>query len=147
MPVQMSEMRVPIFDFDKGDFVTGGNGQVLTATGSLAVAQIAIKAEQTQRKKYNVYGDYEDPTRNHIYGSDVLNIAVREDLPENVRHSEIERAAKDAIRYDPWVEDVTTATYYQEITDDGKVRDMVDLTIEDVFGGSIDVKGVEVNGY
>lgn len=147
MPVQMSEMRVPIFDFEKGDFAIGGNGQVLTATGSLAVAQIAIKAEQTQRRKYSVYGDYEDPTRNHTYGSDVLNIAEREDLPEAVRQSEMERAAEEAISYDPWVEEVTTTTYYQEIADDGTVKDMIDVTLTDVFGGSIDVKGVEINGY
>lgn len=147
MPVQMSEIKVPIFDFDKGDFAIGGNGQVLTATGSLAVAQVVIKAEQTQRGKYNVYGNLEDTSKNHIYGSDAHDITVRQDLPLAVRHSEIERAAREAVSYDPWVSDVSTSNCYQETTDDGEIRDMIDLSVEDVFGGTIDIKGVSINGY
>lgn len=147
MPVQMSEIKVPIFDFDKGDFAIGGNGQVLTATGSMAAAQVIIKAEQTQRGKYNVYGNLEDPTRNHIYGNDAHDIAIRQDLPPAVRQSEMERAAKEAVSYDPWVSDVATSKYYQETIDEGVTRDMLDLSVDDVFGGTIDVKGVSINGY
>lgn len=147
MSLQVSTLKVPIFDFDKGDFAVGGNGQVLTATGSLAVAQVIIKAEQTQRGKYNVYGDLENLEKNHVYGSDVHDLAIRQDLPKDVRQLEMERAAKDAVYYDLWVKEVTSTAYYQETDDNGVVRDMVDVHVDDIFGGSIDVKGVAINGY
>ena len=43
------DLRVPVFDFDTGEFVTGLDGTVKTVTGSEAVGMIAVKAEETER--------------------------------------------------------------------------------------------------
>ena len=51
------DLRVPVFDFDTGEFVTGLDGTVKTVTGSEAVGMIAVKAEETERGVFPVYGD------------------------------------------------------------------------------------------
>ena len=43
------DLRVPVFDFDTGEFVIGLDGTVKTVTGSEAVGMIAVKAEETER--------------------------------------------------------------------------------------------------
>ena len=52
------DLRVPVFDFDTGEFVTGLDGTVKTVTGSEAVGMIAVKAEETERGIFPVYGDF-----------------------------------------------------------------------------------------
>lgn len=65
------DLRVPVFDFDTGEFVIGLDGTVKTVTGSEAVGMIAVKAEETERGIFPVYGDFENEEENHVYGSDV----------------------------------------------------------------------------
>lgn len=65
------DLRVPVFDFDTGEFVIGLDGTVKTVTGSEAVGMIAVKAEETERGVFPVYGDFENEEENHVYGSDV----------------------------------------------------------------------------
>lgn len=137
------ERKTPIFDWETGEFATGIGGVVRTATGLEAAAQVVQKAENTQLGKYAVYGDLEDLTKNHVYGSQVHEIAVRKDLPEAVRLSEMEREAREAIIYDPWVTDVTEATAYSQKDEDDVVRYYINLTVETVFG-VISAQGVKI---
>lgn len=140
------ERKVPIFDWAKGEFATGIGGVVRTAQGNDAAAQVVIKAQQTQLGKYSVYADFEDVTLNHIYGSRVHEVIVRNDLPEAVKLSEAEREAREAIIYDPWVKDVTDVKAYSQRDSDNEVRYYLDMVVETVFGGTISLQGVNVNG-
>lgn len=140
------ERKVPVFDWDKQEFVTGIGGVVQTAQGNEAVAQVVLKAQHTQLGKYSVYGDLENVDLNHIYGSRVQEVVVRNDLPEAVKLSEAEREARDAIIYDPWVKDVTNVKAYSQKENDNEVRYYMDMTIETVFGGTLSLQGVKVNG-
>lgn len=136
------ERKVPVFDWDKMEFATGIGGVVQTVQGNDAVAQVVIKAQQTQLGKYSVYADFEDETLNHIYGSRVSEVVLRKDIPEAVKLSEAEREAREAIIYDPWVEDVTDVKAYSQIDKDGVTRYYLDMTVETIFGGKISLQGV-----
>lgn len=138
------ERKVPVFDWDKMDFATGIGGVVQTAQGNEAVAQVVVKAQQTQLGKYNVYADFEDETLNHIYGSRVHEVVVRKDLPEAVKLSEAEREATEAISYDPWVKSVTNVKAYSQVDSDGETRYYLDMIVETVFGGNISLQGVKI---
>lgn len=138
------ERKVPIFDWDKMDFATGIGGVVQTAQGNEAVAQVVVKAQQTQLGKYNVYADFEDETLNHIYGSRVHEVVVRKDLPEAVKLSEAEREATEAISYDPWVKSVTNVKAYSQVDSDGETRYYLDMIVETVFGGNLSLQGVKI---
>ena len=87
------DLRVPVFDFDTGEFVTGLDGTVKTVTGSEAVGMIAVKAEETERGVFPVYGDFENEEENHVYGSDVKAYGICGDYPKDVRLSEVKRGA------------------------------------------------------
>jgi hypothetical protein len=139
------ERKVPVFDWDKMDFATGIGGVVQTVQGDDAVAQVVLKAQQTQLGKFSVYADFEDETLNHIYGSLVHDVVVRNDLPEAVKLSEAEREAREAILYDPWVKDVTDVKAYSQKDKDDVVRYYLDMKVETVFGGTISLKGVYLN--
>jgi len=139
------ERKTPVFDWQTMEFATGIGGVIRTATGLQAAAQVVQKAERTQLGKYSVYGDLEDLAQNHIYGSRVHNVAVRTDLPEAVKKSEMEREAKEAIKYDPWVNDVPYASTYSQKDADGETRDYMDLQVETVFG-NLTVEEVSFNG-
>lgn len=76
------DLRVPVFDFDTGEFVIGLDGTVKTVTGSEAVGMIAVKAEETERGIFPVYGDFENEEENHVYGSDVKGLRYLWRLPE-----------------------------------------------------------------
>lgn len=142
----MADLRkTPIFDWSTLEFAVGISGAVRTATGQEAAVQVATKAQQTQRGKYSIYGNIEDVARNHIYGSDVQDILVRRDLPEAVRISEIERATREAVIYDPWINDVTDISVYWQKDADGVTRLYTDLTLDTVFG-SVTLEGVQANG-
>lgn len=93
------DLRVPVFDFDTGEFVIGLDGTVKTVTGSEAVGMIAVKAEETERGIFPVYGDFENEEENHVYGSDVKAYGICGDYPKDVRLSEVKRAAEEAIAY------------------------------------------------
>ena len=72
------DLRVPVFDFDTGEFVIGLDGTVKTVTGSEAVGMIAVKAEETERGVFPVYGDFENEEENQqIYNYFLLHGSVR----------------------------------------------------------------------
>jgi hypothetical protein len=139
------DRKTSVFDWKVMDFATGIDGAVRTVTGIQAAVQVVQKAEQTQLGKYSVYGDMEDPAQNHIYGSRVHDVSVRTDLPEAVKKSEMEREAKEAIIYDPWVNDVPYVSVYSQKDADGETRDYMDIQVDTVFG-AITLEGVGVNG-
>lgn len=142
----MADLRkVPVFDWASMDFATGIGGTILTATGKEAAVQVAVKAQQTQRGKYSIYGDIEDTARNHIYGSDVQDILVRQELTEAVRVSEIERVTREALIYDPWIDDVTNISIYRKTDTNGVTRLYEDMTLITVFG-ELQLQGVAING-
>lgn len=137
------ERKTPVFDWDAGEFAMGIGGVVRTVTGLDAATQVVQKAENTQLGKYAAYGDMEDLTRNHIYGSRVHDVAVRKDIPEAVRLSEMEREAREAVIYDPWVTAVLEAKAYSRKDEDDVVRYYINLTVETIFG-VITTQGVKI---
>lgn len=138
--------KTPIFDFETGEFVLGVGNTVQTATGAEAVARIAQKALNTQLGIYPVYGNYEDITKNHIYGSRVHNVAIRKDLPEAVRISEIERETKEALIYDPRIKEVVSVSVYKQKDDNGEMCFYTDIELTTYFNKQVEVKGVKING-
>lgn len=138
------ERKVPVFDWDKMDFAIGIGGVVQTAQGNEAVAQVVVKAQQTQLGKHNVYANFEDETLNHIYGSRVHEVVVRKDLPEAVKLSEVEREATEAISYDPWVKSVTNVKAYSQVDNDSETRYYLDMIVETVFCGNLSLQGVKI---
>lgn len=102
--------KTPVFDFELGDFVTDSSGKVLTVTGGEAAAQIALKALQTVRGVYLIYTNLEDEDLDDKYGNDTLNVLRQENLTEEARLSEIERAIEEALIYDPWILEVNSLT-------------------------------------
>lgn len=137
--------KTPVFDWATGQFALGVGGTVKTATGAEAVAMIAQKALNTQLGKYSVYADYEDFSKNHIYGSRVHDIAVRRDLPEAVRLSEIERETKEALRYDPRIKEVTSVSVYTGYENSEQCI-YTDIELVTVYNKQVELKGVRVNG-
>lgn len=133
--------KSPLFDWGKGEFMLAP-GRVLTGTESKAVEQVIIKAQQTARGVYLIYADTENPALNHKYGSDVHDIAVRRDLTEDVRRSELERAIRDAILYDPWVIGVHDIV----ITRRGTNEVYADFKVTTIYDTEIEVEGVALNG-
>ena len=140
-----NDLRVPVFDFDTGEFVIGLDGVVETVTGSQAVGVIAVKAEQTERGVFPVYGNFEDEEENHIYGSDVKAYGICGEYPEDVRLSEVKRAAEEAIAYDPWVVSVDSVTVEKGEDKEGRPCFIVDIEFTDIFRNAVLVEGVEVN--
>lgn len=108
------DLRVPVFDFDTGEFVIGLDGTVKTVTGSEAVGMIAVKAEETERGVFPVYGDFENEEENHVYGSDVKAYGICGDYPKDVRLSEVKRAAEEAIAY-PSIMNIIPKLSYKDV--------------------------------
>lgn len=138
--------KTPVLDYETGQFVTGPGGTIVTVTGSEAVAVIAQKSLRTQLGKYPVYGNYEDITKNHIYGSRVHDVAIRKDLPEAVRISEIERETKEALRYDPRIKEVVSVSVYKQKDDNGEYCFFTDIMLTTIYNKTIEVKGGNFNG-
>ena len=139
-----SDLRVPVFDCDTGEFVTGLDGTVKTVTGSEAVGMIAVKAEETERGVFPVYGDFENEEENHVYGSDVKAYGICGDYPKDVRLSEVKRAAEEAIAYDPWITSVDNVSVEEGEDKNGTLCFIVNIEFTDIFRNSILVEGVEV---
>ncbi len=139
-----TEIKVPVFDFDTGEFVIGLDGAVKTVTGSEAVGVLVVKAEQTERGVFPVYGDYENEEENHIYGSDVKAFGICGDYPKDVRMSEVKRAAEEAIAYDPWVTSVDDVTVEEGKDLNGRPCFIVNVQFTDIFSNSVLVEGVEI---
>lgn len=142
--MEESELLVPVFDFDKGEFVVGLDGNVKTVTGSEAAGMVAVKAESTERGVFPVYGDFEDEDNNHVYGSDVKAFGIQGDYPKSVRMSEMKRAAEEAIAYDPWVESVDEVTVTEGTDKSGNDCYIIDIEFTDIFQNSVLVEGVEI---
>lgn len=137
--------KTPVFNWLAGEFATDLQGRVILATEEKAVEQVIIKAQETPRGTYLIYADTENPDLNHKYGSDVHDIAVRQDLSEEVRISEIKRTVKEAVIYDPWVLDVTEITVYKQRDTDGIIKDFVDYKVKTVYDNEILIKGAVLN--
>lgn len=138
------ELRVPVFNFDTGEFEVGVSGAVKTLVGSQAVGQIALKAELTERGVFPVYGDYENEEENHVYGSDVKAVGIRGDFPKDIRLSEVARAVEEAIAYDPWVVSVDDVSVEEGVDSGGKPCFIVAVQFTDIFQKEVLVEGVEV---
>ena len=138
--------KTPIFDFEAGHFVRGAGNRIQTVTGSDAVAEIAQKALNTQLGRHSVYGNFEDITKNHIYGSRVHDVAIRQNLPEEIRISEIERETKEALIHDPRIKDVPDVTVYKDTDGSGRMCYFTDVTITTYFNKEIVIKGVKISG-
>lgn len=141
---KITELRVPVFDFDIGEFVTGLSGNVKTVTGSQAAGIIAVKAEQTERGAFPVYGDYEDEDENHVYGSDAKAYGICGDYPKSVRMSEVKRACEEAIAFDPWIDSVDSVEITEGTDKNGNACFIADIEFTDIFRNSVLVEGVEV---
>ena len=138
--------KTPVFDWEAGEFLTDFQGGVVTATEGKAAEQVILKAQATPRGMYLIYGDLDNPELNHKYGSDVIDIAVRQDLSKEVRESEIKRAIKEALVYDAWVTDIGEITLYQAVDTDGVLKDFATFTVSTIYDEEIEVKGVAING-
>lgn len=138
------DLRVPVFNFDTGEFVVGLDGAVKTVVGSQAAAIIAVKAEQTERGVFPVYGDYEDEEENHVYGSEVKAFGICGDYPKSVRLSEVKRAAEEAIAYDPWITSVDSVEVIEGTDKNGSPCFIVNIEFTDIFRNDVLVEGVEV---
>lgn len=156
--VQEYEKRTPVFDFEAGDFVTDLQGRVVTVTEAEAVVQIALKALQTVRGVWLIYANSEDDARDHTYGNDTLNVMRAPGLSEKARLSEIERAIKEALIYDPWItrvtdirikrrKDLTGNEPYIPAGGDHVNIDEVyaSYTVHHIFG-TTEIEGVALNG-
>lgn len=123
--------KTPVFDWQAGEFVTDLAKQVQTTTGAAAVGQIVIKAQQTIRGAYLIYAA--DPevegSRGHTYGSDVDNIR-KSDLPDAAKLSELERAVREAVIYDPWVRDVRDISISRQGLDEA----VITATVDHIYG-------------
>ena len=105
---------------------------------------IAVKAEETERGIFPVYGDFENEEENHVYGSDVKAYGICGDYPKDVRISEVKRAAEEAIAYDPWITSVDSVSVEEGEDKNGTPCFIVDIEFTDIFRNSILVEGVEV---
>ena len=142
----MTNHRTPVFNWDKLDFEIQQN-KVVTASDEEALQHLIIKAQQTARGVYLIYADTENDALNHKYGSDAFEIITQADLSDDARISELKRAIREAIIYDPWVVDVGDVEVYKETDKESKVvMWYADYTVKTIFDRDIDVKGVLLNG-
>lgn len=94
------------FDFNKREFVTNLNNQVLTTEDeSEILKELVSKILYDDRYKYLIYSD--------DYGNEINDI-LAQDLPEEVLISEIKRAYTEALIYHPKIEDVEDMNVYAE---------------------------------
>lgn len=138
--------QTPVFDWNAGDFLVDFQGNVVTAKEGAAAEQVIIKAQQTRRGVFLLYANTDNPDLNHKYGSDVHDVAVRRDLSEEVRISEIKRTLKEAVAYDPWVLDVYDIAVYKAVDTDGLTKDFASYKVKTIYDEEIEVEGVALNG-
>lgn len=113
----MADLKTAVFDWSIGEFALDLQNGVQTVTKGAAVAQIAMKAQQTKRGAFLIYANRDAPELHHKYGSDAQATMVK-DIPEASRMSELKRNVRDALLYDPWVTDVTDVSVTrQQVTD------------------------------
>lgn len=155
MAVAAKDKKTPVFDFVTGEFMTDTNGRILTTGGILGAVVIAMKAQQTPRGTRSIYRNSVDARFNHKYGNSAWHILTRPDLTEAVRLSEIKRAMREAILYDPWVTEVYNMSVVRRSeterpTTDGSKQSPVDVldvefTVRTIFDGEFTIRGVVYN--
>lgn len=133
--------KTPVFNYETGEFVIDSNA-VAVATGEEALKQIIIKAQGTERGTYLIYADTENADLNHKYGTDAISIMNRSELPEEVKEAEIKRAIREAILYDPWVEEVYDITVAKQ----GGDSYLASFKVRSIFDSNLVVEGVQING-
>lgn len=79
----------PLFDFERGEFVLGQNGQIRTVSGRDALKNWIAKLLHTPRGKYRVY----DGTS---YGT-ICHDLIGRALPQAYILAEVERDIKEAV--------------------------------------------------
>ena len=141
----MAGNKSPSFNWNTMEFNVGSNGAVLVVEDELAVKEVAVKAQQTPRGVYTLYADPDNVDLDHKYGSDVLDILTRRDLSEDIQISELKRAIKEALVYDPWITDVKDIKIYT-VAEGTRKMTYVDYTLVTTFDKNIDVKGAGLNG-
>lgn len=153
MAIPVTAKKSPVFDFSTGEFVTDAHGKVIATTGILAAVPVIIKAQQTPRGRFPIYHNAINEKLDHKYGSSAWHILTRPFLSDEVRISEIKRAVKDAILYDPWVTDVydlqVVRRKQKDLLDpkDKGYSDVLDMefTVRTVFDGELTIRGVIYN--
>jgi len=90
-----------LFDFDTGDFVLDGAGNVVEADGLTTWAQWCVKAVLTQRLAFVVY--------NWDYGVDIEN--VMKQPTRAVTEAELEKEITEALMTDPRTAEVKNFTF------------------------------------
>lgn len=140
----MAQGKTPVFDWAKGEFKTDSQGGVVVIENAQALEQIVCKIHATPRGVALIYADPDNSELNHKYGSDVLDIMLHAELSEDERDSEIKRAIKDALIFDPWIDDVTEISLSYEAVD-GVMHVYASYELSTVFD-TINVKGAVLNG-
>mgnify|MGYP000920901957 CR=1 FL=1 len=150
MAVAVKDKKTPVFDFAKGDFVTDAYGKVTTTTGILAAVPVIIKAQQTPQGRYPIYRNSLDAQFNHKYGNSAWHILTRPFLSDEVRLSELKRAMREAILYDPWVKEVRDMTLARRTAKDSLDPEdkgyadvlAVEFTVQTIFDEELTLRGV-----
>ena len=133
--------KSPVFDFDKGDFVVDGLGAVQVVEDAEAVAQVAVKALQTERGKYEIYLNRVDEDLNHKYGADIIDVVVRKGLLNEVLMLELKNAVKEALIYD---EEITAVSNIEITLGIGSVEVSADITT--IYDTTTSIEGVLISG-
>jgi len=137
--VEEYQKKTPVFDWEKGDFVVDPQRRVITVTEEKAVEQVIIKALQTQRAIFLIYADPENEDNNHKYGNDAANVLTA-NLSDDARLSELKRAVKEALVYDPWILDV----YDIEVSRLGTSEVTADFKVKTIFDREYTFEGVNL---
>lgn len=135
------EKKTPIFNWETGEFMTDLSGRIVTVTEEDAVKQIILKAQQTIRGAFLIYADADEPENDHTYGNEAQDILTTRDLSDEVRISELERAIKESLEYDPWIEEVYEIQIQRMGTDEAEVS----FWVRTIFDTEIEVEGVDFN--
>ena len=153
MAVPENEKRTPVFDWIAGDFKRDIRGNIVTATQQEAAVEVIIKALQTKRGIYLIYGSFDDDL-DHKYGNDTWDILANQEISDEVRIDEIKRAIEEALVYDPWILEV----YDIEVTRDHKAlqdfwqrRPEVDAVyasfkVSTIFDSALAIEGIVIEG-
>lgn len=143
-----NELHIPLFDFEKGEFVTDLDGAVVTVTGAEAVKMVIQKAMNTARSVYLIYADNEYSENDHIYGHEITDVMTRADLSEQTRKSEIKRAITEALVYDPWIVSVENIEIKKEkVTNKNGEEETADVAyflVRTIFDQAVEVQGVNL---
>jgi hypothetical protein len=138
------EKRSPVFDWVLGDFARDPGGNVLTVTEGAAVEQIIIKALQTPRGFFDIYGNLEDEDLDHKYGHDIVDILRDHTVSRSVKEDELKRAIEEALVYMDWIESVENTEFSTKAGEPEAVEISCDVTT--ILDTVIEVRGLSING-